>query len=164
MIMIVWMSSRLGMLVHSPWPPGRPPIKTPSRTRAGSASPAERALLDGIFERLAALHRFGPCLLQPVVPYRRHICVLNQHLRRRKFKPLGLQLDDLADLGQKGARKRAKERPDGGKPRRVPIEHLRDQGMRSILRRHGGEAQDLAFAGADMLETQARQLKANLGL
>src|SRR6266446_5850662 len=45
--------------------------------RAGSTAPAERALLYRIYEGHTRLHRFGPSLLQPVVPYRRHIRVLN---------------------------------------------------------------------------------------
>src|SRR6266567_6534213 len=100
-------------------------MKTPSRARAGSASPAERPLLDGILERLTALHRFGPCLLEPVVPYRRHICVLNQHLRRRKFKPLILQFHDSPILRQKFTREGAEERLECRQPGRVPIENLR---------------------------------------
>src|SRR5258706_15864678 len=93
------------------WPgQARPHEKTPSRTRAVSASPAARPLLDRILERLTAIHRFSPCLLQPVVPYRRDVRVLNKHLRRRKFKHLILQFHDSAVLGQQEGREWAKQR------------------------------------------------------
>ena len=65
-------------------PPGHHLIPVTIRTqkkalarRADSTPPAQRALLHGIYERRSALHRVCPCLLEPVVPDRRHIRVLN---------------------------------------------------------------------------------------
>src|SRR5438874_13073784 len=75
-----------------------------------STSPFERRLRNGVDEFAAAVDGAGPRFLQPVVPHRRYVRVVDEHQAGFESQTFALQFDHGAILAEKSADERPEHR------------------------------------------------------
>src|SRR6185437_13226801 len=129
-----------------------------------SAAPAQHPVLHRIDE-VAALARgalvFG---LQTIVPAHLGVGLVDEGQRRIEFQPRALLDHHTAILIEEGAHIGPQQRLQQRENRRRPIDRVIELSFSRAERSHRGEFHNLVLAGDGVIDADARQTKADLGL